>query len=254
VLGTGGYQANHELRQQFQPASEAVTPYYGVDTARGDGHVIGQAVGGQLLNMTCIPMYVRAPSGLVEDSIAVNKTGRRFHNEPGPYLERVAALREQPDGVAYYVFDQSIAESKAELVRHLPEAPRSADTLAELAQIVGCDSDVLEETVAAWNSTVAQDTPVDPEFDRKIFPGGGRGILTPPFHAAPMIVGASFTAGGFKMSPDMEVLDIEGAPIPGLMAVGDCVGSVNPASGLGGIHLGSAATLGMVAGRVAATI
>ena len=66
-----------------------------------------------------------------------------------------------------------------------------------------------------------------------------------------MVVGINFPAGGFRVSPRMEVADVHGRVIPGLFAVGDCVGGVNPAVGLGGIHISSALTLGRVAGRAA---
>ena len=52
VLATGGYQAGIELRRRYQPEHLATTPYLGVPTCRGDGHVMGQAVGGDLINMT----------------------------------------------------------------------------------------------------------------------------------------------------------------------------------------------------------
>lgn len=43
-----------------------------------------------------------------------------------------------------------------------------------------------------------------------------------------------------------------GNVIPGLFAVGDCVGGIAPAIGLGGVKISSAVTLGRIAGRVAA--
>lgn len=247
MLATGGFQANPEMRRLFQPAALADAPYYGVTTARGDGHVLGQAVGGQLINMTYIPMFVRAPSALVEDVIAVNLSGRRFHNEPGPYLERVAALESQPEGWGFYILDSVTAREKARMLAHVPGVPAEAPTLAELASIIGVSGDSLRTTVEEWNEQLARGDS-DP-FGRTVFPRERRGIVAPPFYAVKMVVGASFTAGGFRVSPRMDVLDFEGQPIEGLLAVGDCVGSVNAANGLGGVHLGAAATLGMVAGE-----
>ena len=67
-----------------------------------------------------------------------------------------------------------------------------------------------------------------------------------------MVVGINFPAGGFRVNADMQVLDVFGDPIVGLYAVGDCVGGVSPAIGLGGVKITAALTLGRIAGRVAA--
>ena len=68
-----------------------------------------------------------------------------------------------------------------------------------------------------------------------------------------MVVGINFPAGGFRVSADMEVLDVFGDPIAGLFAVGDCVGGVSPAIGLGGVKITAALTLGRHAGQIAAS-
>jgi succinate dehydrogenase/fumarate reductase flavoprotein subunit len=67
-----------------------------------------------------------------------------------------------------------------------------------------------------------------------------------------VIVGANFTCGGLTKGPNVGVLDVFGRTMYGLFAAGDCVGSVNAPTGLGGIHLVGAMSLGMVAGRSAA--
>ena len=103
VLATGGYQSNPRLRQRYQPEFVARAPYLGVDTCRGDGHLMGQAVGGDLINMTFVPPLVIVSSSVVEDAIAVNAAGERFHDEAGPYEERVERLHAQPGRRARYV-------------------------------------------------------------------------------------------------------------------------------------------------------
>jgi succinate dehydrogenase/fumarate reductase flavoprotein subunit len=252
VLATGGYQANAALRQRYQPGYLARTPYLGLDTCRGDGHLLGQAVGGDLVNMTMIPPLVMVASAFVEDAIAVNREGRRFHDEAGPYDARVEALLAQPERSGFYVFDDVVGRRRAGLIAQMPEPPRSAPTLAGLADLLGCDPGTLEETVGAWNAGLAGSPPSDPAYGRVIFPSDRRGIVTPPFSAVPMVLGINFPAGGFRVSPRMQVVDVHGRTVPGLLAVGDCVGGINPAVGLGGIHISSALALGRVAGRAAA--
>lgn len=253
VLAAGGYQANPALRLRYQPAFAADTPYLGTDHDRGDGHLMGQAVGGDLINMTMIPPLVMVASALVEDSIAVNTEGARFHDEAGPYDDRVALLRDQPDRLAWYVFDDRVARAKGQLVDEMPEAPATAPTLEALAATVGCDPSGLVETVRNWNETVTSGADVDPAFGRVIFPDPRLGIVEPPFHASRMIEGINFPAGGLRITADTQVVDVFGEPIPGLFAVGDCAGGISCAIGLGGVRITGALALGRIAGRTIAT-
>jgi len=253
ILAAGGYQANHALRSRYQPGHLAATPYLGVATDRGDGHLMGQAVGGDLINMTMIPPLVMVASALVEDSIAVDSGGRRFHDEAGPYDERVAALEQVPGRRAHYVFDDRVYRLRRDLIEQMPEPAVSAPNLPELGALLGCPSDTLAATVEEWNATVASGTAHVPAFGRVVFGKPRLPITEPPLWASPMVVGVNFPAGGFRVSVDCEVFDIFGEVIPGLFAVGDCVGGIAPAIGLGGVKISSAVTLGRIAGRVAAS-
>lgn len=253
ILAAGGYQANPDLRSRFQPEAKASTPYLGTEFCRGDGHLMGLAVGGDLINMTMIPPLVMVGSALVEDAIAVNRHGRRFHDEAGPYDDRVAALEAQSDQQAWYVFDNRIAQERAQLVDEMPEPAVSGTDAAELAAAIGCDANSLSQTLGRWNQTAQSGTNRDPEFGRVIFGEPRTGIVEPPLWAAPMVVGINFPAGGFRVNADMQVLDVFGDSIPGLYAVGDCVGGVSPAIGLGGVKITAALTLGRIAGRAVAS-
>ena len=214
---------------------------------------MGLAVGGDLINMTMIPPLVMVGSALVEDAIAVNRSGLRFHDEAGPYDDRVAALEAQPDQQAWYVFDDRVAQAKAQLVDEMPEPAVSGTDPAGLAAAIGCDANGLSQTLGRWNHTVKSGTDRDPEFSRVIFGQPRTGIVEPPLWAAPMVVGINFPAGGFRVNADMQVLDVFGDPIAGLFAVGDCVGGVSPAIGLGGVKITAALTLGRIAGQAIAS-
>ena len=253
VLATGGYQAGPDVRRRYQPEHLAATPYLGVPTCRGDGHRMGQAVGGDLLNMTMVQPLVIVGSALVEDSIAVNLEGRRFHDEAGPYDDRVAALVQQPRRAAFYVFDGPTDDHRRHLVDQMPARAVSASTLAELAALIGVPEAELALTVAAWNELVQSGSSRDPVHGRVVFPGDRSGIVEGPFWASPMVLGVNFPAGGFRTSDSMAVVDVFGEVVPGLFAAGDTAGGVNPCLGLGGIHISSAFTLGFVAGRSVAT-
>ncbi|MCW0214420.1 MAG: FAD-dependent oxidoreductase [Pseudonocardia sp.] len=252
VLATGGYQSNPELRRRYQPEFVARAPYLGVDTCRGDGHLMGQAVGGDLINMTFVPPLVIVSSSVVEDAIAVNGAGERFHDEAGPYEDRVEQLHAQPGRRAWYVVDDEVAREKAGLIGQMPEPLVQAATLTELAAAIGVPGEALERTVAGWNAFLGTGAEVDPEFGRVVLPPGRRRCATAPFTAVPMVEGVNFCCGGFRVTTDMQVVDVFGSPIGGLFAAGDCVGGLNPVSDLGGVHICGGFTLGRVAGRAAA--
>jgi len=253
VLAAGGYQANPELRARYQPQARSVTPYLGTDHDRGDGHLMGHAVGGDLVNMGMIPPLVMVASALVEESVAVNIAGCRFHDEAGPYDERVEALRAQDGGRAWFVFDDRTMRRRRQLVDEMPAFPQSAGTLADLAEAIGVSDEALQASVERWNATVDSGTERDPDFGRVIFPDPRRGIVEPPFHAVPMVEGINFPCGGLRVTGDMAVVDVFGRPIPGLFAVGDCAGGLSCTIGLGGMRIAGALVQGRIAGRALGT-
>ena len=253
VLAAGGYQANSSLRKKYQPEHMATTPYLGTHHDVGDGHIMGQEVGGELINMTMIPPLIMVGSALVEDSIAVNTLGRRFHDEAGPYDYRVQELNKQPNKTAYYIYDNQTYLKKRQLINEMPQTPSSANSLMELAQTIGSDHKALEEAVTRWNDFLTSSEKKDPDFGRVILPAERRAILEPPYFASKMITGINFPAGGFRVNADLQVLNVYGEPIPKLVAVGDCSGGLGPVIGMGGMRITPALTLGRVVGRKIAT-
>jgi succinate dehydrogenase/fumarate reductase flavoprotein subunit len=252
ILAAGGFQANPAIRERYQLQSKARQPYLGIDTARGDGHLLGQSVGGDLINMTLIPSLVSVASSMLEDSIAINRTGRRFHDETGVYTDRVDAVLTERDQWAYYILDSVSATRKEKYLEQMPEPRISADTLEELAEKLGVPGGELVETVSEWNAFMESGTERDPAFGRVSFAADRRGLREPPFVASRMVVGCSFACGGFTVTTSLQVVNVFGEPIGGLFAAGDCVGGFNPCADLGGIHIGGAMTFGRLAGRAAA--
>lgn len=252
VVAAGGFPANPEMRLRYQPTQDPRSPYVGLDTDDGSGILMMQAVGADVVNMSLIPQYVEGPSRLIEHCVAINGDGRRFHDEAGPYLERAAALRNEPGGIGYYLYDWTTAERDAQLIAEMSGRSKHFDSLAGVETAIGCDAGNVVETVVRWNSLVASGDDRDPDFGRVVFPFNRSLIETSPFSVIPMTIGIGGTNGGARITTDLEVMSTGGQVIPGLFAAGDCAGSVNAAVGLGGIHLGSAVTLGRAAGRSAA--
>lgn len=251
VLATGGYQAGHLLRQRYQPARDAQSPYYGTSNCRGDGHVMGAAVGGDLVNMTYLPPTVLAASTVVENAIAVNSAGVRFHDEAGTFDDRIAALRAQDGRRAWYILDADAARSQAHLIEQMPHPPIQAETLTELAAALGLPAGALEDTAEQWNTFLASGAPTD-HLGRSAVAQDRRGLRQGPFTAVPMVEGVNISCGGFRTTARMQVVDVLGRTVGGLFAAGDTTAGLNAAAAMCGLHISGAFTQGRIAGRAAA--
>jgi succinate dehydrogenase/fumarate reductase flavoprotein subunit len=188
-------------------------------------------------------------------AVLINRTGARFADElAGP----APKLPEQPDKIAYILFDQTVAARFTAWPYYVSTAPgiayayladyrrnrrdifHRAPSLAALAATIGATPTVLAEGVAAHNAALD---------------GGSHGrtpIVTPPFFAlGPVRSYVVFTDGGLRVTERLQVVDTAGVPIEGLYAAGS--------AGQGGLlleghghHLGWAFISGRIAGRHAA--
>ena len=75
---------------------------------------------------------------------------------------------------------------------------------------------------------------------------------SPPFVAFPVTCGITFTFGGLHVDDDARVLDLAGAPIPGLYAAGELVGGLFFHNYPGGSGLTAGTVYGRRAGYAAA--
>jgi hypothetical protein len=101
----------------------------------------------------------------------------------------------------------------------------------------------LPATVETWNGYVTAGA--DPEFEREK-DAPMYAIARPPFHAASIMVIWHDSYGGLRTNGRMQVVDMQGQPIPGLYAGGEAVGGFNK-HGLGKGHV-----MGFIAGTHAA--
>ena len=101
----------------------------------------------------------------------------------------------------------------------------------------------LPQTVTTWNAAVAAGE--DPEFDRHL-DAPMYAIGRPPFYALSIMAIWHDSYGGLRCNGRMQVVDMQGAPIPGLYAGGEAVGGFNK-HGLGKGHV-----MGFIAGTHAA--
>jgi 3-oxosteroid 1-dehydrogenase len=168
---------------------------------------------------------------------------------------------------AWLVFDRQGVEKYSTLaLRSGRGAPDPwvtvAESLEDLADRLGIDSDELVSTVSRFNK--AARSGVDPDFHRGESawdvawgdphhgPNPSLGTVeTPPFYALEITAGALATKGGLRVNDRAEVLSVRPpfAPIPGLYAAGNCSSAAVPGAYQGpGATIGAALTFGFIAG------
>jgi hypothetical protein len=208
-------------------------------------------------------------------SIIVNRRGVRFVNEAQNYNDLMKPFftfdplaYDRPNIPAWIILDQQYLERYALLTfmpgQKPPEWLPRASTLAELAATLGIDASGLESTVARFNRFAVEGR--DPDFHRgeslydRFYgdpdhaPSANLGTLEkPPFYALQVHPGAIGTKGGTRVTPDGQVLRVDGEPIPGLYAAGNVMAGVTgPGYPGAGATIGAGMTFGYIAGTHAA--
>lgn len=218
----------------------------------------------------------------VPGAIMVNRQGRRFTNEAANYNAFGAAFHEQDPKTSGYsnlpcwvIFSQQLVD-KYGFARglggsHDPSGSlsqwvMSAPTLTGLARQLELPSGALEQTIERWNRNVADGH--DPDFHRgesaydrwwgdPYAKGTKAATLGPigegPYYAVEVKSGALGTKGGPKTNANAQVLNIDGAIIPGLYAAGNVMASpMGMTYGGGGGTLAPGMVFGYLAGSHAA--
>ena len=121
-----------------------------------------------------------------------------------------------------------------------------ADTLEELATMIGCDPAVLKSEVERHNSFVDQG--YDPDFGKTSFTHR----IESPYVARAMKPSIHHTMGGVKIDTDCHVLNKEGKIIPGLYAAGEVAGGIHAGNRVGGNAIADIFVFGRIAGANAA--
>ena len=194
VLATGGYGENPEMRAEYNtywPEMPLTMPSTNVSTVTGDGIIMAQQVGADLVGMGFIQLMPSSDPetgvlfnglwGSAETQVFVNKQGKRFVNE---YAERdvlAKAALEQEDGLFFIICDAQIAGDRNLDALIEAEDVIRADTLEELAEKLGIPADDFVAEIEKYNSYV--DAQHDPDFGKPNF--GNYKVEEGPFYATP---------------------------------------------------------------------
>lgn len=287
ILASGGFGANAEMRRKYLPQADAgwsLQP----EGSQGDGITIGEEAGGSVnegnvANGIWVPAsafkrkdgtLAKFPSLFFDrhcpGSILVDAaTGKRFVNESFHYQNFGEVTREKGitkiwminDVVAVRKYGMGMVKPAPFPIRpwvekgYIIEAP----TIGALAEKIGVDRAALEKTVSDFNTYA--DAGHDPEFKRgddyysaymgdfmhKPNPALGA-LRTAPFYALEIRPSDLSTLAGLNTNEKAQVLRQDGAPIPGLYAVGlDNNTMMRGRYPGGGSSLGPAMTFGYIA-------
>jgi tricarballylate dehydrogenase len=251
ILATGGFQADRNMmREHFGPGGDTlrlISP--GTHYNTGDGIRMAMAAGagasGDWNGMHIEPIDPRAknsaPVVLVYPyGIVVDQNGRRFFdegaglvNETWEHFSRRIHF-ETPGHEAFAILDSALLEIPGfERAIRSEVPPYKADTIAELARLIGLEAAALEGTVAEYNLAASGDPA---RFDASRCDGlvasarldppksnWARAITRQPFLAYPIIGAIAYTFGGLATNEKAEVIGRDG-PLPGLYAAGEITG------------------------------
>ena len=251
ILACGGFEGDAAaMREHFGEGAQSmrlISPAGRFNT--GDGITMALALGaaraGDWNGMHAEPIDARsknsAPVVLVYPyGIVVDKIGRRFFDEGAGLVHETWEwfARDMhfktPGRIAFAILDRRLLDIQGyERAIRSEVPPVRADTLAELAKLIGVDADNLAATVAAYNAACTGDPA---KFDatrcdglsatRNLQPpksNWARAISEPPFLAYPLVGAVAYTFGGLATDENARVLR-DGSPIPGLYAAGEITG------------------------------
>lgn len=240
VLATAGFSRNPDLIRNFMPKM-MTGGSFGSAWQQGDGIVMGQGVGAQLVNMW-VPQAavfgVPTTPGMTpcmvitiwgQPCVMVGQDGKRHFREDLYYEFLYDHIAELPGGHVWTIWDQTVTESGSNRIVVPPfseglaeEVERGwvirAESLAELAEKLEIEPEALEATLATYNAGIEQGMDA---FGKTV--GLGK-VERAPFYAAKTVPAICDTAGGLKVDTEMRVSNVYDEPIPGLYAAGSTTG------------------------------
>ncbi|MBI4192937.1 MAG: FAD-dependent oxidoreductase [Betaproteobacteria bacterium] len=282
VIADGGFPADPELiRAHISPHPEKILRR-NAGTATGDGFRMAMAVGaavtggldcfyGHLLSRDAMRNNRLWPrpylDALVTSGIVIDGEGRRFADEGngGVYMANAVARLNDPLS-ATLVFDHATwtgpgAKSIIPANPHLPNGGgtiHKAQTIAELAGMIGVPAQTLQEVVDNYNRALDSGTldrlspPRRSDWQVTVFSNKALPIKVAPFYAVPVCTGITHIMGGIAIDANSAVLDKNNKPIPHLYAAGTATGGLEGGPAIG--YLGGLTKSGVTGLRAAERI
>lgn len=261
VLTTGGFVDNDGMLAANAPRLLGHTKV-SAGTDDGSGIRLAQAAGAAVRHMAAGQVGISLVPAFAARGMIVNEHGTRFINED-TYPGRIgqAALFRQ-DMKVWVVLDEQGYDEVPERERWGVRPTHVAESAAELDELLGLAPGALAAQIQRYNDFAARGA--DPDFhksERWLRPltaplaaiNVKAGVRPPSESGDRRGTGASvFTLGGLHTTIDGQVLDLDGAPIPGLFAAGRASSGLHGEGYISGTSLGDGTFFGRKAGTAAA--
>ena len=244
VLATGGFSGSPEkLKKYGAEWGFADMDYIPNDNAyghTGDGLALAMQAGAPepadesvyvmiLPFANAVDLSVESIVGDSGNALLVNKQGKRFVDEAQGRNYITGFEMQQEDEMCYLISDANTCGFTdglnmfgiEEEMLKLQGKCFSADTLEELAELIGVDGATFAETVETFNGYA--EAGADPDFGRTMFTESSV-VKTAPFYACPCHWAVHITNGLVNVDAECKALDAEGNAIDGLYAIGELTG------------------------------
>ncbi len=259
ILATGGIHEDPEMVAYYcdDYVNRVVhCEHSPVGFSTGDGHKMGLWVGAKMQDNGPFPLMLHPQANARFHGCFpfVNMEGKRFMNEGTWVQGKSMNIMNQTDGVAYSIFDSNYGkynrmslengtgggmfwdvngalmgdEFKDEDAVSVVESDMAkgntvkADTLEELAELIGVPVEAFMETMNRYNELAEKG--FDDDFHKPVeflYP-----VKEGPFYAAKIGVALLAIVGGLSVNTNLQVLDTNRQPIEGLYATGNCSGDL----------------------------
>lgn len=264
ILATGGFGANLEMCRQYCTQwdfSKNNILCTNSPAMTGDGLIMAQRVGAQLVDMQYIQLYpINNPATgshynldyarLNSNALLVNKEGKRFVNERAARDVIAAATLEQTGKTIYELIDYNTIKEmeletlyQQEIARCYDQGVLVKGSLKECAEYFGIPLNNLIETIKRYNQFVKAGK--DRDFGRENLKAIGDGY----YFMFSSVVSIHHTMGGVKIDEKAHILDEKAAIIPGLYAAGEVTGGIHGYNRLGSAALTDTAVFGRIAAQ-----
>ena len=240
ILACNGFGGNADMVKQHLPAMKDAQ-YAGHVGNDGSAIAWGLQLGAELADMGAYQGHGSwaIPQGsliswalMMEGGIQINRFGARFHDETQGYSEAAVQVLNQPDGVAWTVFDNQLLQFAQDFPDFVAAQAAGAVKLAanaeSLSAIVGCPAIALDKTMAEV-SQLAEANALEKSDAKDRWGRSFTRRLEAPFHAI-KVTGALFhTQGGLNINAQCQVLQSNGKTLPNLYAAGGAARGVSGA-------------------------
>ena len=259
ILATGGIHEDPEMTAYY--CDDYVNrvqrcEHFPAGFSTGDGHKMGLWAGGKMQEGGPFPLMLHPQANAMFHGCFpfVNMEGKRFMNEGAWVQGKSMNIMNQTDNIAFSIFDSNYGtynrqslegetgggmfwdtmsnrvgdpfgdDDVTSIVESDIKAGNTivADTLEELAEKLGIPADTFIATIERYNELVEKK--FDDDFHKPVeflYP-----VKEGPFYAAKIGVALLAIVGGLSVNTDLQVLNNDRQPIPGLYATGNTSGDL----------------------------